>query len=86
MFVWYGARVGGVGFGVEEVRKLPLLEFGEAEGRGECLERHLKETRRIDEVEVVFLEFQDFAAIPYLMVLRALAVVGGNHGVTSLKL
>ena len=64
--------------GVEQVRKVSFLEFGESEGLKKSAQRHLKERERIDEpygrLFVRVGELKDFPTVSDLFNLSLLSV------------
>ena len=43
--------------GIELVGEVPLFQFRESKGLGKRCQRHLEETERIDETDLVVLDF-----------------------------
>ena len=72
---WQGPHVVLVGLGVEEVGKIPFLQFGQAKGLGKGRQGHLKKGQRVDEANVPHLQLQDLGPIPGLFQHPLLAVL-----------
>ena len=73
---------------VEQVGKIPLLEFCQPEGFGKRSQRHLKEGQGINETnEPPHFQFQDLGAVPHLFndLLLSMEFVDGRVTVVALK-
>ena len=83
---WQGPHVVLVGPGVEEVREIPFLQFGQAKGLGKGRQGHLKKGQGVDEANVPHLQFQDLGPIPGLFQHPLLTVVFLHEGVAIIAL
>ena len=83
---WQGPHVVLVGPGVEEVREIPFLQFGQAKGLGKGRQRHLKKGQGIDEANAPHLQLQELGPIPGLFQHPLLTVVFLHQGVAIIAL
>ena len=60
---------------VELVGEVALSQFRQPKGFGKGRQRHLEETERIDEMDAIVFDFQEFAPVPELFDESVVAVV-----------
>ena len=78
--------VGLIRKGVEEMRKIPLLEFGETERLGKGRERHLEEGERIYKGDAIKGDLQQLGTVPQLLDDAVLTMVLFDDKVTVVPL
>ena len=74
--------------GVEQMRKVPLFEFGESEGFRELGQLHLKEGHGIDETDTgrQTLELEDFTPVTDLTQFETESMQRVDDGITVVPL
>ena len=63
------------------MREITFAEFCQSKGFGKGRQRHLEETERIDETDLIVFDFQEFTPVPELLDQTVVPIVLMNHKV-----